>query len=315
MGSSHLFTLTNQVFWALVISVAYGVITGGIVYWLEPALIQKYAESFVISFNCVISGGLIIGSAIFVYLSQHDVPRFIEASFDPDALSGTTYAKQKARYLSRGRSMRFATYFVMAAFLIFFACKFPVPGAAEYFMIAFGCVEYALGIYVGRKLYYIAKMLDAVTDIQITRDIFKQDTLGSVVSYVNILSTLTTVFVYVHVKSYYGGPFLYPFGFKYTLQFFLLLPVVVATPVIVVFNFYPRSVLRKLYSRSIKQEVDRLVDHLRRQNLSEYERLSYVVEYDALQRDELRTRLQLSLSDLPIGLTIVLMVVALFIKT
>lgn len=273
MGSSHLFTLANQVFIALGIAVAYGAITGGIVFWLEPSLFNQYVETFVISFNCVISGALIIGSAMFVHSSQRDVTKFIEASFDADALSHTTYAKQKARYLSRGRSMRFATYFVLAAFGIFIFCRFPGWGAAEYSMIAFGCMEYALGIYVGRKLYYIAKMLDAVTDIQITRDIFKHDTLSSVVSYVNILSTLTTVFVYVHVKSYFGGPFLYPYGFKDALQFLLLLPVVVATPVIVVFNFYPRSVLRRLYSRSIRQEVDRLVDQLRRQNLSEYERL------------------------------------------
>jgi hypothetical protein len=58
----------------------------------------------------------------------------------------------------------------------------------------------------------------------------------------------------------------------------------------------------------------RLMDKLRTRSLSEYERLSYVVEYDTLARDELKTRLQLSLSDLPIGLTIVLMVAALLIK-
>ncbi|MBS1984289.1 MAG: hypothetical protein JST16_08955 [Bdellovibrionales bacterium] len=314
MGSSHLFKLADQVFWALGISVVYGALGAAVVVWLEPAVLADYVKAFAVSFNCIISGGLIIGTAMFVFTSQRDVPAFIEESFDADSLARTAYAKKKAIYLNRGRSMRFATYFTIAAFFIFYLCRFPVPGAAEYILIGFACVEYALGIYVGRKLYYIAQMLDAVRDIEITRDIFKLDALGSVVSYVNVLSTMTTLFVYVHVKSYYGGPFLYPFGFKEPLQLLLLLPVVVATPVIVVFNFYPRSVLRKLYSRSIKQELDRLMDQLRRQNLSEYERLSYVVEYDALQRDELKTRLQLSLSDVPIGLTLVLMVVALFIK-
>jgi len=314
MGSSHLFSLTNQVFWGLATAVAYAAGSAGIVFWLQPAVLGHYVEAFVISFNCIISGGLIIGTALFVYFSQQSVPQFIEASFDAESLGKTKYAKQRARYLSRGRSMRFATYFTLASFLIFYACKFPFDGAAQYFLIAFGCIQYALGIYVGRKLYYIAKMLHAVTDIEITGDIFRQDVLSSVISYVNVLSTLTVVFVYVHVKSYYNGPFQYPYGFGHTLQFLLLLPAIVATPVIVVFNFYPRTVLRQLYSRSIKQEVDHLLEQLRRRNLTEYERLSYVVEYDALARDELKTRLQLSLSDLPIGLTIVLMVVALFMK-
>lgn len=314
MGSSHLFSLTNQVFWGLAISVAYAAASAGVVFWLQPGALEPYVEVFVISFNCIISGGLIIGASLFVYSSQGCVPKFIEVSFDAESLAKTKYAKQKARYLSRGRSMRFATYFTLASSLIFYVCKFPFDGAAQYFLIAFGCIEYALGIYVGRKLYYIAKMLHAVGGVEITRDIFRQDALGSVVSYVNILSTLTVVFVYVHVKSYYNGPFQYPHGFAHTLQFLLLLPAIVATPVIVVFNFYPRTVLRQLYSRSIKQDVDHLLEQLRRRNLSEYERLSYVVEYDALARDELKTRLQLSLSDLPIGLTIVLMVVALFVK-
>jgi hypothetical protein len=244
MGSSHLFSLTNQVFWGLAISVAYGAASAGIIFWLQPGALEHYVETFVVSFNCIISGGLIIGTAFFVYSSQKSVPRFIEESFDAAALSKTKFAKQKLRYLSRGRSMRFATYFTLASFFIFFACKFPLDGAAQYFMIAFGCIQYSLGIYVGRKLYYIAKMLHSVTNIEIGSDIFRRDVLSSVISYVNVLSTLTVVFVYVHVKSYYNGPFQYPYGFGHTLQFLLLLPAIVATPVIVVFNFYPRSVLR-----------------------------------------------------------------------
>src|SRR5665213_4536805 len=82
MGSSHLFSLTNQVFWGLLISVAYGAVTAGVVYWLDSNLIGAYAETFVILFNCIISGGLIIGSALFVYSSQDDVPHFEALGMD-----------------------------------------------------------------------------------------------------------------------------------------------------------------------------------------------------------------------------------------
>src|ERR1051326_2608771 len=237
MVSSHLFRLVNQVFWGLTLSLAYAIVSAGTVYWLEPVTLERYVEAFVVSYNCVISGGLIIGTALFVYSSQESVPKFIEASFDASSLSKTKYARQKARYLNRGRSMRFATYFTLASFFIFYASKFPFHGVSEYFLIGFGCMQYALGIYVGRKLYYVAKMLHSVTNIEITTDIFQQDALSSVVSYVNVLSTMTVLFVYVHVKSYYNGHFEYPYGFPLTLQFLLLLPAIVATPVIVVFNF------------------------------------------------------------------------------
>jgi hypothetical protein len=314
MDSSRLFALTNQIFVGLAVSALYGVASGAVVYLLQPSFFEPYVEAYVISFNCIISGGLILGTALFVYSSQRSVPLFIEASFDADALQKTEYELAKKRYLSTGRSIRFATYFTVMAFLIFVGCRFKFWGAAEYSLIGFGCIQYAFGIYIGRKLYYIAKMLHAVVGADITRDIFRQDLLSSVVSYVNVLSTLTVAFVYVYVTSFYNGPFAYPYGFHRPLQFLLLLPAIVATPVLIVFNFYPRTVLRHLYSRSIKQEVDQLLENLRRRSLTEYERLSYVVEYDTLARDELKTRLQLSLSDLPIGLTIVLMIVALFVK-
>jgi len=118
----------------------------------------------------------------------------------------------------------------------------------------------------------------------------------------------------VHVKSYVEGPFMYGSIFGVAAKTFLLLPAVVMTPVLVIFNFYPRMVLRRLYSRSIDSEVARLTANLRDEHLSEFEKKSYAIEYDKIERDELRNLLQLSLSDLPLGVTIVLMIIGLIVK-
>lgn len=83
---------------------------------------------------------------------------------------------------------------------------------------------------------------------------------------------------------------------------------------IVVFNFYPRVVLRKLFEREIQGEVETLTEKLKNEHLSEMERMSFVVEYDRLAKEEVKGKLQLSLSDLPMAITIVLMIIGLLVK-
>jgi hypothetical protein len=316
MGSpEYLFQLMKHLFWGFGIALAYGIATSAAIWFVEPGEdFQKYLDAYFVSFNCLISGGLIVGTALFVLFSQHGIPSFIEGTFNAQSLHETSYYEQKAKYLSLRRSMTFSTDFIVVGFLIFFYCKFPLRGVSEYSMIFFACLQYALGVYVGRKLFYIGKMLNSVSNIKLTKDIFRDDALGYITSYVNVLSTLTIVFVYIHVTSYYNGPFKFNSVVGNSLRVALMLPAVIATPVLVIFNFYPRTVLRKLYRRSIDDEVRNLTEKLRDENLSEFERMSYIIQYDKLSKDELSDRLRLALSDLPIGITIIIMIIGLVIK-
>ncbi len=312
--STYLFTLVWHLLFGFVASLAYCAATGYAVWLFEPSNLQQYVEAFVASFNCVISGGLIIGAATFVFTTQKTIPLTIETAVDRETLAGTEFQKQKRRYLSTARSLTFSTDFIVIGFFIFYFCKFPLSGIAERFLIAFSCLEYALGAYIGRKLFYIAHMLHSISNIRVTKNIFRESELNSIITYVNILSTLTVIFVYVNVNSYYGGPFLYSSILSAPLKIILLLPAVIATPVLVLFNFYPRTVLRQLYSRSIADEVARLTEALRNEYLSDIERMSFVIAYDRLAKDELKGMLQLSLSDLPMGVTIIVMIIGLLIK-
>ena len=254
----------NHMFWGFAIALSYGGVTAGAIWFLEgPDTLKRYLDAYFVTFNCLISGGLIIGTSIFVWRTQCSIPLFIEATFDQGALSETSFKKQKDRFLSLRRSMTFSTMFIVAGFVIFYLCKFPFRGVPEYFLIGFACVQYGLGVYVGRKLFYVAQMLNSIEDIKLTSNIFKDDTLSHVVSYVNILSTLTIIFVYVHVTSYYHGPFEFNPVYGSAARVALMLPAVIAAPVLVIFNFYPRAILRRLYTRSINDQVARLTERLK----------------------------------------------------
>src|SRR5205814_10026292 len=112
---------------------------------------------------------------------------------------------------------------------------------------------------------------------------------------------------YLHVVGYYEGPFRYDSIVGHSIKPFLLVPVIIGTPVLLIFNFYPRTVLRKLYGQSIDFEARRLKKAMANASLSLYEKRSYLMEFNRMYREELRYSLQLTLSDLPIGITILIM--------
>jgi hypothetical protein len=314
MRPNYLFKVVWHLLYGFLASLTYCAATGLAIWRWQPTLTANYLECFIASFNCIISGGLIIGAATFVFLSQKSVPETIEASIPQSALATTTYKIEKGRYFSIVRSISFSSNFVALAFFLFYFCEFPVGGFGRWFLIAFSCLEYALGVYVGRKLFYIARIMYAVSDVTVTKRLFRESQLDTVITYVNILSTLTAIFVYVHVRSYYGGPFLYNSIISAPLKIVFLLPAVIATPVLVLFNFYPRTVLRRLYKKSIAEEVSELTNALRNEHLSEMERMSFMIAYDRLAKDELKSMLQLSLSDLPLGITVIVTVIGVLVK-
>ncbi len=171
-------------------------------------------------------------------------------------------------------------------------------------MVIPACAQYAFGVYVGRKLCYAGMMLHALLEAPVTRNLFKERELDEINSYVHIVSTLTVIFVYVHVLGYYEGPFLYKSLLGDSIRVFLIMPALIATPVLLIFNFYPRIVLRKLYDKSIDVEVKKLQGAIQSEELSSFEKRSHLLEFDRMSREELRYGLQLTLSDLPIGITI-----------
>ena len=299
-----------MMFGGFAISLGYGLLASVLVYsvhGLGAALV--FFHTYTTSFHTLVSLGLILGTALIVGDTQQVIPTIIEESFEDSELEGTAYCHFKGLLFNRRRSITWSSELALASFLIFILCKFPPPLLSENLMILAACAEYAFGVYVGRKLFYSALMLHSLLKVPVTRNLFKDRKLDSINSYVNVASTLTVIFGYVHLQNYYHGPFLFDGPIGESAKALLLMPVVIGTPVVLIFNFYPRMILKHIYGQSIDLEIQNLKERLRDESLSTFERLSYVIEFEKQRRDELRYRLRLALSDLPIGLTVLVMAV------
>jgi hypothetical protein len=230
-------------------------------------------------------------------------------------LAATDYAYYKRRFFSLLLSLEFSAEFIVVGFVIFSYCQFPLTTRlGEALMIIAACTEYALGVYIGRKLGYAGMMLHSLLAAPITRNLFKKRELDAINTYVHVASTLTIIFAFIHTAGYFGGPFKYGSVLGQSIKPFLLIPAIIATPVLLIFNFYPRAVLRKVYGQSIDVEIKKLQEELRDEGLTPLEKRSYLIEFDKMSRDELRYSLQLTLTDLPIGITIVYMLVEFLLK-
>lgn len=275
---------------------------------------QEFFAAYTSSFRTIISLGLILGTALIVYLSQNLIPRIIEDAFTKHELRETNYFRYKEHLFRLRKSITFSAIFTVVAFVIFWQAHFPLSGRGELLMMVAACAQYALGVYVGRKLVYAGMMLHSLLGVSVTRNLFKRRELDEINSYVNVASMLTIIFVYINVLSYYDGPFLYDKWSGQSIRLFLILPAIIATPVLLIFNFYPRIVLRKLYDKSIDVEIKNLERTLNDEKLDDYQKRSHLIQFDKMSRDEVRYNLQLTLSDLPIAVTILIMVLQSLLK-
>lgn len=301
------FRLMLLLFGGFAVSLIYSGLAVIIVWYFEgQPEAQRFFAAYTTSFRTILSLGVILGTALVVYCSQHVIPETIEAAFQGRLTKDYYYYKR--RFWSRQITALFCGEMIVWSYAVFAYCEFPLSDLGQDLMLAAVCAEFAFAAYVGRKLMYTGMMLHSLLPLTIKRNLFRKRELDSINPYVHVASTLTIIWVYLHVTGYYGGPFKYSSWFGQTVGLFLLLPAILAVPVLLIFNFYPRSVLRKLYSQSIDFEIKRVKKALRTASLSAYEKRSYLIELDKMSRDELRYSLQLALSDLPIGITILIMI-------
>lgn len=303
--------LMHTVFAGIGVSVLYGIVSFALITYSDgSAAAYDYAVAFIRSYNSLISLGLIIGSTVIVYRSQHLIPETIETAFrdDETELWPNTYLFYLDRYEDRTRSLMIIAVYATFGFVIFSVCRFKISPIADLSMMLCACAQWGMGVYIGRKLCYAGMMLHSLRSVSLRKNLFIDRSLDTVTSYVHIVGTLTVIFVYIHVRGYYNGPFHFDTPFREGPRTLLILPAFVATPVLVIFTFYSRSVVRRLYSKSIDFEIEHVRALLRSENLTKFEERSYLVELDRLSRDELRYTVQLALGDLPIVVTVAVMV-------
>lgn len=271
-----------------------------------PKVGTDFFFAYTTSYRTIISLGVVCGTAIIVYYSQHVIPRTVRKAFR-DAPLPQEYEDKEKIYLKR--NLELPALFVVVSWAIFYYCQFDLhPHAQRLMLIAVG-IEYGLAVYVGRKLLDAALMLETLMKTTVPKNLFRNRELDDINTFVHITSTLMIIFFYLNVTGYYHGRYLFNTILGVGIKPFLLLLAVVSTPVLLMFNFLARALLRRLYSQSIDIEIKNLQQTLSGNGLSEFEARSYVMEVEKMSRDELRYSLQLSLSDLPIGITLIFMIV------
>ncbi len=302
-------------FWGFAISLAYGLCAAGIVYAIEGKYdAQQFLIMYIGRFNMLVTTGLIIATVLIIGASQDVIPDTIEAAFTDEDLADTDYSEPRKYYSSIASTVSFASLMIILGLAVFTLCRFPLSGAGHTFLLIAGCMQWALASYVGRKLRHAGMMIHSLQKIQVRRNLFQERALDPINTAVHIATTLTVVFIYLHIRSYYYGPFEYDGFLGKSAQVFLLLPAVIATPILVIFNFFPRIVLRKLYDKSIDVELQLLHTELQNEALSPFEKRRRLMEVDKLYRDQLQYSLQLTLSDLPIGITVLIMLIQPLLK-
>jgi hypothetical protein len=310
------FRLMILFFLGLVISLGYGLFGLALVAYLDgEGAANLFFMDYASSFKTIISLGLILGTWLIVYRTQDVISETIESAFTRDELDATQYFVNKRKFYSLKRSITFSAQFIVVAFLVFtYCCRFVLSTWGQVLMIIAMCTQYALGVYVGRKLMYTGMMLHSLLTAPVNRNLFRNRELDAINVYVHVASTLTLIFGYIHVRGYFDGKFIYDSILGESAKVLLLIPVIIGTPVLLIFNFYPRAVLRKLYSKSIDVEINRLKETMKNESITEHEKRSHLLEVEKMARDELRYSLQLTLSDLPIGITILVMALESLVK-
>jgi len=160
----------NYLFLGLGVSLVYGLIGFGILWYLGgKSEAQLFFGAYTTSFKTIVALGLSIGTALIVYLCQNILPATIEKAFTETQLAETDYSYYKKRFGSLRLSIEFSAEFVVIGFIVFSYCRFPLTRRGEVLMIIAACAQYALGVYIGRKLGYAGMMLHSLLDAKITR--------------------------------------------------------------------------------------------------------------------------------------------------
>lgn len=315
--SKYIFFLMNSVYYGFLISISYGVVSSLIVYVFDTGEFNNYVKHFFASFNSFLTGGLGFGLTYQVYKTQNYIPDLISNVFSHEDLAKMPqYKEHKKRFYSVRRSMTIVTLHATIAFILFYYAKFPFSNKIpETCMIIFGCALFGCGVYVGRKMFYVAQMLQTIENIEFDEDIFSSNKLEGIAVYVNVLTTFTVITIWLLINSYYAGPFIFDSALGRSIRIFMFYPAITALPVLVIFNYYPKVFMRKIYTKSIANKLALLEKSLmQKKEITDFEKIKYLVEVDKISQEELKYRLRLALNDLPMVITIIIMLINLLLK-
>ncbi|HEX8655848.1 MAG TPA: hypothetical protein VF693_11580 [Allosphingosinicella sp.] len=260
--------------------------------------LNQYLLAYFVTFNSAISGGLVFATALTVWRTQDYIPNIVEGTFSETVLNETQYSAHRSAFSSTWLTIRFSCFFALIAAMVFYNTGFPFSEIPDLSLVFIGCLQYVAGVYVGRKIFHIGHMIRCLSRADVDPKMFTEDRLAGISSYVTYISILTAVAVYVGVISYYRAPFAYDGIGGLAMRSLMLLPAIIAVPVLI-FAYSPRVVVRRLYERAVDAMLMKLREKAKNDDLTEFESEARIIELRKTLYDELNSRLKTTLEDVP----------------
>lgn len=274
-------------------------------YTVDETVALSTANYFVLGY-----GGLITGTAcatlwLMSLLVLPLASTLIEDAVPAEEIEKTDFWYWKARFNSFHHGLaQFTTYF-LGGFVIYTSLEFPVQEQAQTSLVLFTAFQFACGGFVGRKIWCIGHMLRSLEGVVPRDDLLESEALPKLIYLVNIFTFLVLLMTVVHTYFHVKIDFVSAHAASELMEPLVFLPLVLALPVLVLFNFYPRMVVNRLYLKSIRLKKDWLADKMSNLEEPEMAKLKHSVDYEKYLNEEFRYRQKVALSELPVALTII----------
>jgi len=293
-------------FWAaLLFCIAYAALG----YFLLGARYDQSTASSTIQVFVYQYGGLVAGTAcaalfLMSILVLRTVPNLIEQALPDEVSEQADYRFWKGRLLSGRLGLaQFGTYF-LGGFGIYSLLEFPGEPIVHLFFAVFTALQYSCGGFIGRKLWCVGHLLRSIEHVDPKSDLLDTEAFPRLIYLVNIFTFLTLLMTVIHTYFHAKMDYVLSSELAVLLAPLVYLPLVLALPVVVLFNFYPRMVVNRLYLKSIRQRKQWLADQMAGSDESEFAKHKHSIDYEKYLNEEFRYRQRVALSELPVALTI-----------
>lgn len=239
-------------------------------YWLQgmEAALSLF-EHWVFRFNGILVGGTTWGMARVIYEhSQSVFNRLMHIiQIDSDDSAGLVREYQKTHSLWRIVGFGLPIGALGAASLLL--SGYPLDGFAKWYLAIGSASLHFAAAFILIYLYYTIRffrLVDANYPSLTIRQDFSPMQVESFNSYFIITATLGIFASYFAFRGTLTAGFLFPVPL---LEKLLIYPIIMYVPIGLMYSFYPRYVLKKIYDRSILSQLDHLERARREINSSE----------------------------------------------
>lgn len=306
---------TNLLYVAAAICLIYLLFCWGIVsIYKGRAVAEVFVVFFVTKYRGFFTGIPILTLYLISERLLRDVPLTISRCISYKELRKTKYRTHRKNYSSRIKAVAQSSCYFVSSYVVFSILQFERSGAENIMLKIYSSAQVYCVCYVARKLYHIGRMLESIRKVDVDEDLFSEDRLSKIVVTVNIFTFAMVVSLIIHTAAHYGLTYRSNIVNPEALKILVSTPVLLILPVLVLFNFQPRSVVNSLYISSINKKRERLSSMIMQSDLTDVEKSKRLMDYEKFLKDELRYHYRLAFTEAPVVLTITLSILALIIK-